>query len=85
MYRDLVTLRDDLPIVIVNDDEVVNNDNDDRQKNVNDENDSNNGGNDRNDHSEHFRYEGERAGAEAHLQGTSYAYQQMITTCFFNQ
>lgn len=70
MYRDLVTLRDDIPIVMVNDD-----DNDDRQNNVvNDKYESNNGGNDRNDHSEHFRYEGERAGAEAHLQGTSYAY-----------
>ena len=76
MYRDLVTLRDNLPIVVVNDDEINNNNNnnnDDRQKNVHATYDSNLGGsgNDRNDHSEHFRYEGERAGAEAHLQGST--------------
>ena len=64
LYRELVTLRDDLPIVFVNNDSDV--DLDDKKHNVHD---NRNGGNDRNDHSEHFRYEGERAGAEAHLQG----------------
>lgn len=67
LYRDLVTLRDDLPMIVVNDE-----DNDGQTDgNINEERD-NNVGNDRNDHSEHFRYEGERAGAEAHLQGTAH-------------
>ena len=66
LYRDLVTLRDDLPLIVVNND-----DRDDDRDVSNDKNDRNDG-NDRNEHSEHFRYEGERAGAEAHLQGTTH-------------
>ena len=66
-----MTLRDNLPIVVVNNDEV--NKNNDGQNHIHASYDSNLGSNDsdRNDHSEHFRYEGERAGAEAHLQGST--------------
>ena len=67
LYRDLVTLRDDLPMVVVNNNDRNNDDsNDDKSDDSNDSYDRNE------DHSDHFRYEGERTGAEAHLQGMSH-------------